>query len=73
MSADPKPCPFCGEPPKVSARPDNAAKTVFFACVVCYCGGFSATAHKMATAPTRWKARSLALAAWNQRHTTHAD
>jgi len=62
-----KPCPFCGEPPKTMARPNNADSTQFFACVVCYCDGYSATAHKSASRPTQQEAEAAARAAWNTR------
>ena len=66
---DLKPCPFCGEPPKVTERPDNIDGTRFFACVVCYCGGYSSTAHKMAIRNTPKQAKADATAAWNTRAT----
>lgn len=68
----PEPCPFCGEPPKVISRPSNAEETEFFAAVVCFCGGYSACAHKMAVAPIEEQAKALALAAWNQRKAPRA-
>ena len=60
-------CPFCGQPPKVAERPDNIDGTGFFCAVACYCGGYSATAHKMAVRPTPEAARADAIAAWNRR------
>ena len=67
MSTELKPCPFCGARPHLTVRPDNAEATTYFAAVGCYCGGYSACAHKMATAPEADKAEALACAAWNRR------
>ena len=67
-----KPCPFCGETPKVTERPDNIDGTEFFAAVACYCGGYSATAHKMVLAKTQAEATAKATAAWNRRTTPAA-
>ena len=61
------PCPFCGERPRLTLRPDDSESTTYFAAVACYCGGYSACAHKMATAPTADEAEARALAAWNCR------
>ena len=62
------PCPFCGERPRLTLRPDDAeATTTYFAAVACYCGGYSACAHKMATAPTADEAETKVRAAWNCR------
>ena len=69
MEHDVLPCPFCGSEPKKTARPDNAAGTRFFAAIVCYCGGYSACAHKMAIRNTPEEAQSCAREAWNNRLT----
>ena len=61
------PCPFCGERPRLTLRPDDAEATTYFAAVACYCGGYSACAHKMATAPTADEAEAKVRAAWNCR------
>lgn len=61
------PCPFCGGIPRMTSRPDNAQGTEFFAAVACYCGGYSACAHKMAIASTQAEADALACAKWNSR------
>lgn len=61
------PCPFCGERPRLTLRPDDAEATMYFAAVVCYCGGYSACAHKMATAPMPDEAEAKVRAAWNCR------
>lgn len=61
------PCPFCGERPRLTLRPDDAEAATYFAAVACYCGGYSACAHKMATAPAADEAETLAAAAWNTR------
>ena len=67
MSDALKPCPFCGERPQLTVRPDNADATTYFAAVVCYCDSYSACAHKMATAPNADEAEAAARAAWNRR------
>lgn len=64
---DLKPCPFCGEAPKTLERPDNIDGTEFVYGVMCYCGGYSATAHKMAKRKTAEQAKADAIAAWNRR------
>ena len=61
------PCPFCGERPSLTLRPDDAGAKTYFAAVACYCGGYSACAHKMATAPTADEAETKVRAAWNFR------
>lgn len=60
-------CPFCGGRPRLTLRPNDAMATMYFAAVACYCGGYSACAHKMATAPTADEAKAKARAAWNCR------
>ena len=65
--ADLAACPFCGAYPKTIARPSSIDKEEFFAAVMCYCGGHSACAHKMATAPTAHEAEAKARAAWKCR------
>lgn len=61
------PCPFCGERPRLTLRPDDAEAKTYFAAVACYCGGYSACAHKMATAATADEAEAKVRAAWNCR------
>jgi Lar family restriction alleviation protein len=61
------PCPFCGEAPETMVRPNNADSSQFFACVVCYCNGYSSTAHKSASRPTAPEAAAAAATAWNTR------
>jgi Lar family restriction alleviation protein len=60
-------CPFCGAHPEIIERPSSIDKDGYFAAVMCYCGGHSACAHKMATAPTAAEANAKARAAWNCR------
>jgi Lar family restriction alleviation protein len=60
-------CPFCGQRPHLTVRADDAEATTYFAAVACYCGGYSACAHKMATAPTADEAEAKARTAWNCR------
>jgi len=60
-------CPFCGDEPRTIERPDNIDGTEFFYAVMCYCGGYSATAHKMATRKTPEQAKVDAIEAWNRR------
>jgi Lar family restriction alleviation protein len=45
-----KPCPFCGGDPKINHRVSlsGESKTGFVWFATCYCGGYSATAWKMA-------------------------
>jgi Lar family restriction alleviation protein len=62
-----KPCPFCGGSPSTVERPDNIDGTEFFYAVACYCGGYSACAHKMARRKTPEQAKADATAAWNTR------
>ena len=61
------PCPFCGDRPRLTLRPDDAEAATYFAAVACYCGGYSACAHKAATAPTADEAEAKVRAAWNRR------
>lgn len=63
----PLPCPFCGGAPRSAARPDNIDGTRFFYALACYCGGYSACAHKMAVEPTPEQAKRAAIEAWNRR------
>lgn len=63
----PLPCPFCGSAPQSVERPDNIDGTRFFYALACYCGGYSACAHKMAVEPTPEQAKSAAIEAWNRR------
>lgn len=61
------PCPFCDGEPRTIERPDNITGTKFFFSVACYCGGYSACAHKMAVRETPEQAKRDAIAAWNTR------
>jgi hypothetical protein len=51
-------------------RPDNIDGTQFFYAFACYCGGYSACAHKMAVRKTPEFAKADAIAAWNRRAST---
>lgn len=62
-----KPCPFCGKRPTLVIRPENAESSRYFAAVACYCGGYTACAHKMVIAPEADEAESLVTEAWNTR------
>lgn len=64
------PCPFCGGAPTIIERPDNIDGTQFFYAFACYCGGYSACAHKMAIRKTPEIAKADAIAAWNRRAST---
>ena len=64
------PCPFCGGAPTTIERPDNIDGTQFFYAFACYCGGYSACAHKMAVRKTPEFAKADAIAAWNRRAST---
>ncbi len=61
------PCPFCGGAPTTIERPDNIDGTQFFYAIACYCGRYSACAHKMAVRKTPEIAKADAIAAWNTR------
>lgn len=63
----PLPCPFCGGEPTVVARPDNIDGTEFYAAVACYCGGYSACAHKGQRCKTQDEALADTISAWNRR------
>ena len=69
------PCPFCGGAPTTIERPDNIDGTQFFYAIACYCGRYSACAHKMAVRKTPEIAKADAIAAWNTRtpHPTQAQ
>jgi Lar family restriction alleviation protein len=67
------PCPFCGGEPSTVERPDNIDGTEFFYAVACYCGGYSACAHKMAKRKTPEQAKADAIAAWNRRSARSAE
>lgn len=62
-----KNCPFCGGAPTTIERPDNIDGTQFFYAIACYCGRYSACAHKMAVRKTPEIAKADAIAAWNTR------
>jgi Lar family restriction alleviation protein len=62
-----KPCPFCGGEPTTIERPDNIDGTEFVFAIACYCGGYSACAHKMARRKTPEQAKDDVIAAWNRR------
>ena len=55
------PCPFCGKPPKVTARADTYTDTGRICFISCMCGGYSACAHK------HGNTLAEATAAWNMR------
>lgn len=61
------PCPFCGAAPTIVERPDNIDGTEFVYAFACYCGGYSACAHKMAVRKTPELAKADAIAEWNRR------
>lgn len=69
MREELKPCPFCGEkiePPK--SRPASSDRSEgFVAFAACYCGGYSATAHKMGRGNTEAEAIQEVIALWNRR------
>jgi Lar family restriction alleviation protein len=68
MSEELKPCPFCGGEPKTSHRPESeAGGGGHVAFVVCYCGGYSSTAHQMGHAETVQAAIAEAIEKWNTR------
>jgi Lar family restriction alleviation protein len=66
------PCPFCGGAPVSFGRPatdgerNKQHRYMFF--IACYCGGYSATAHKMGLGETPEEAEQNAGAKWNTRH-----
>jgi Lar family restriction alleviation protein len=62
-----KPCPFCGASAKLTSRPDNSECTEFIGIVSCFCGGYSACAHKMAMRATQEEANAAVIEAWNTR------
>ena len=62
-----KPCPFCDGQPITNQHPNNIEGTEFVAIAVCYCGGLSATAHKMSVRSTLPEAVEATRQAWNQR------
>lgn len=69
MSEELKPCPFCGEkiePPK-SRQASTDRSEGFVAFAACYCGGYSATAHKMGRGNTEAEAIQEVIAIWNRR------
>lgn len=62
------PCPFCGEEPNITERPNAAYESTRFSCFIsCMCGGYSACAHKFAIGDTPEETRSKAIAKWNTR------
>jgi hypothetical protein len=60
-----KPCPFCGEPPKVLQRPDSLDK--FYCAISCFCGGYTSNAHQFGTGETPDIAYEEAKQKWNCR------
>lgn len=55
-------CPFCGKSPEIKSRNSVNAKTNMIYIIVCYCGGYSATAHIMSDTIEE------AILRWNSRH-----
>lgn len=62
-------CPFCGRAPEDRGRPTNEGVTLgaFIHWFVCFCGGFSASAHRTGYGATPEDAREDALKRWNTR------
>lgn len=71
MTAELKPCPFCGEAPRLTERAGNFEAHMCF--VSCACGGFSARAHQPGAGATPEAAREQAIAAWNRRSPPERD
>jgi hypothetical protein len=69
MSNELEPCPFCGEQVKqpVSRPSSNDKRDGFVAFLACYCGGYSATAHRMGSGENERDAVRDVIAKWNNR------
>ncbi|MEE5068596.1 Lar family restriction alleviation protein [Pseudomonas alliivorans] len=63
------PCPFCGEQVKNPvSRPSSAdGRDGFVAFLACYCGGYSATAHRVGSGDNERDAVREVIAKWNNR------
>jgi ribA/ribD-fused uncharacterized protein len=62
------PCPFCGEKPRLTERPATAGDGGGFVAIVsCFCGDYSACAHKLRMAESADDAREFVTLAWNKR------
>lgn len=66
------PCPFCGREPKSFGRPATEGEQTtlhkFVHFIACYCGGYSACAHKFGKGETPVAAEQYAISTWNKRH-----
>ena len=61
-------CPFCGQPPKSHGRKCTAGDPHKFVHILsCFCGGYSATAHRTGYGNTAEAAEQDAAANWNTR------
>ena len=63
------PCPFCGEPasaPK-SRRESTDPRDGYVAFMACFCGGYSATAHRMGRGGTEQESVQDVINLWNTR------
>lgn len=68
MDEELKPCPFCGGEATISTRQSTGeASEDFVAFAACYCGGYSATAHRMGKGVTEKEAREDVVSKWNRR------
>lgn len=61
------PCPFCGRKPRSNGRAGSTSEAKFVHFVVCFCGGYSACAHKMGRGDTPEEAERSAIELWNSR------
>lgn len=62
------PCPFCGDPARLTSRPGSEGDGVaWVAFAACYCGGYGACAHKMGRGATKESAERVCASLWNTR------